>query len=297
MTRRNGADPIGYLLLLLSGLAFSLPLFFDPDLFDHKAVAYCLIISAVYMLIWPLIPTLIMVMLIRKKIRRGLCAVLAAALLVIGYTVVFLCYPSPVPQLTVVGSQGPFNDLRNASEILHDSSEPCTETGIHTVERNRIVDFGGVKLNQLERRSLSSDTGVRIPVPMQYNSGIYTVTYSPKTSLPLEIIPYDADCGENVIEWGMLMPEFMKPRHNQVCVFTRRLDRAFPLMRLQVFQGSQVYAEKTFRQPDTGVYPYLELPWDAKGIFEAQLFAVRTDYGKDRLYPISNRAAYTCPVS
>ncbi len=297
MTRRNGAVPIGSMLLIISGLAFWMPLYFNPDLFDHKAVAYCLIISAVYMLIWPMNPALIMVLTLRKKISRKVHAVLAAVFLVIGYLTVFQFYPAPVPQLTIVGSQGPFNDLRNASEILHDRSEPCTETGIHTVKLNRIVKLGSTRLNQLERRSLCSETGVRIPVPVRCNAGIYTVTYSPQTRLPLEIKPYDPDCGENVLEWGMLIPEILKPRHNQPCVYITQLDRAFPLMKLQIRQDGKVYSEKTFRDTDTGADRYLELPWDATGTFEAQLFAVQTGPGNDRLYPISNTAVYTCKES
>ena len=66
-------------------------------------------------------------------------------------------------------------------------------------------------------------------------------------------------------------------------------------MKMQIRKDGEVYREKVCT--GSGESFYLELPWDAKGTFEVQLFAVQTGTDNDRLYPISNKAVFTCPQS
>ena len=182
--RRNQAALFLYLYGLLASISFFLPLFFNPDVCSKNEVVLCLTAAAVYMLIWPFIPALPVFLILKKKYSLKPGAVAGIICLILNFLLMFQFYPEPLPQLTAVGRHSPFDDLRKASEILHDDSEPCTETCPYYVEVNRRGKLGSLRIPSLERDSLVSENGVRIPVNGRAYPGIFTVTYSQKTRLP-----------------------------------------------------------------------------------------------------------------
>ena len=284
--RRNQAALFLYLYGLLASISFFLPLFFNPDVCSKNEVVLCLTAAAVYMLIWPFIPALPVFLILKKKYSLKAGAVVGTICLILNFLLMFQFYPEPLPQLTAVGRHSSFDDLRKASEILHDDSEPCTETCPYYVEVNRRGKLGSLRIPSLERDSLVSENGVRIPVNGRAYPGIFTVTYSPKTRLPLDIQPYDPDCGENVVRWGATIPEILKPRNNQPAVYVDKLERPFQFMKIRITKNGAVFREENY---SSGGY-VMSITGNERGIYTAQLFAVDVGFGAERMYAISNQA-------
>ncbi|MBR3446854.1 MAG: hypothetical protein IKH27_03525 [Oscillospiraceae bacterium] len=283
MMRRNQSDAVGFLLLTVCFVLYLLPLLIKVDVFSWRAVAGIMIASAFYYLLWMFLPPLVILLSKRKDRSRKMRLIGAGVALLFTSGMVFRNCPTVMPMLYSVESVNPVRDIRKAISILNDDSEPVTEIcqcRVRQFRNSSVFPF-------LNRYALITESGAQIPVQRSL-PGLYTVTYSPETGMPVSVEPYDPECGENVIAWGALIPEIMEPRFNQSCVRVKKLDRPFPNMAMRIMKNGTVIQEARYYEGDAGFF--LALPPNLKGTFEAQLYSVTIGTGGDRYAPISNKA-------
>lgn len=283
MMRRNQSDAVGYLLLIVCFILYLLPLLIKVNVFSWRAVAGIMIASAFYYLLWMFLLPLFILLTERKERPLKIRLICAGISLLFTSGMVFQSCPTVMPELYRDETPNPVTEIQKANLILNDDSEPVTEISQCWVKQFRNTSV----FLFLNRYALITESGAQIPFQRAL-PGLYTVTYSPKTGMPVSVEPYDPECGENVIAWGAVIPEIMEPRFNQSCVRVKKLDRPFPNMAMRIMKNGTVIQEARYYEGDAGFF--LALPPNLEGTFEAQLFAVSNGPGGHRYAPISNKA-------
>lgn len=287
------------LTALLTVVLFAVSLWYRPDLYSAGSVAFVLISGALGPYVCGLFLALTAYFTMRRKMRRGVCAGIAAAVLVLAVLMLPLGYVSPLPQLS---GGSPTGDLRLAYAALHDDAAPVSETGFFSMitYRTRVIVDGRSRSSFILKKYALRSAGGDVIASRGEPSGLYTVSWSPVTHLPREITPYAPDCGENVVSWSRFSELYADwdARLPDLCfVRVDRLTHPFPEMRLVIAQNGETAAQKAVSGEDAqGVT--LALPDGLSGDFTAQLFAVFRDpaaAGGECLCPISNAAEYSVP--
>ncbi len=186
MMRRNQFDAVGYLLLTVCFVLYLLPLLIKVDVFSWRAVAGIMIASAFYYLLWMFLPPLVILLSKRKDRSRKMRLIGAGVVLLFSSGMVFRNCPTVMPQLYSGESANPVRDIRKAISILNDDSEPVTEIcqcRVRQFRNSSVFPF-------LNRYALITESGAQIPVQRSL-PGLYTVTYSPETGMPVSVEPYD----------------------------------------------------------------------------------------------------------
>ena len=282
------------LLSLLCGAAACINSFVSIDVYDGKAVAFRLIISAAASLLLCVFATASCYC--RNLTVRTLWLRLAATGLffVLSAGVVFSGYITPLPSLYAHGEDKatPFTDIRKAAEILFDSSEPCESFGFYscTTYNTFLTKASGIKSSSYV---LSSADGEEL-VSSGEGPGLYTVSYSPKTRLPYKIVTYDPNCGENVLVWKRVsdnIEDWTGKLPDIAYVQSEKLTHTFPRMMLRITKDGSTVKEEIYSEDSASVGAMPDTT--APGIYRAQLYAVFYDHmtlGTERLCPISNTA-------
>ena len=274
--------------------------FSQVDIYSRDAVAKALIACAALTVLCGIFAALSAWFYLREHSSRGRRALRAGCTLLLSETLLVLSYSSPLPQLS--GRRGqpctPVRDVQLAFEVLRDDSQPVTLTGLFSEKVYRLRLDRGHSMT-LRHYALCAENGAEIiSPPMQM--GIYTVTYSPATGLPVSIVPYDPDCGENTIVWLHLSDQvsdgWIEGIPDFAYVTCTSLDRPFPRMLLRISNGSETVAEKEFTGDAKPIQ--LMLTDTSPGSYSAQLFAVYQNVmtgGQYRIFPVSNAVTVENP--
>ena len=174
--------------MILCVMVYPVPVMLKVDVFSKRSVVFALIFTAVYMLIWSVLPALITYFGLKKKRSRKMRLLFAAGMFAISEAIVFLCYPTTMPQLYGIDSPNPVRELQNAFLILDDDSEPVTVICKCTVRRYLVTSDSKYRDVFPVRYALCLESGLEIPCN-HVKEGDYTVTYSPVTKLPVSVIP------------------------------------------------------------------------------------------------------------
>lgn len=274
--------------------------FSQVDLYSRNAVAKALIACAALTVLCGIFAALSAWFYLREHSSRGRRALRAVCTLLIAETLLVLSYSSPVPQLS--GRRGqpctPVRDVQLALEVLHDDSQPVTLTGLFSEKVYRLR-FAPRHSMTSRHYALCAENGDEIISPAS-RIGIYTVTYSPATGLPVSIVPYDPNCGENTIVWRHLSDQvsdgWIEGIPDFAYVTYTALGRPFPRMLLRISNGSETVAEKEFTDDSKPIQ--LMLTDTSPGSYSAQLFAVYQNAmtgGQYRVFPVSNAVTVENP--
>lgn len=286
------------ILTLICGIGIVLNPLTDLDVYNRKIIAFRLILSAVLNVLFGIFITFTFYYLFRGIRSRKLRLAVVAFILVVTETLYFSQYITPLQPVYTSSDPhpNPVLDIQKAFEILNEDEEPVEVFGFfscipyHTFLTN-------MKSNTLKetRYTLRSEDGTEI-ISSGESTGIYTVTYAPKTHLPYEIIPYDPECGENELTWEYFSDqaeEWASEFPDLPYVRSVKLTRTFPRMLLRITKDNSIIKEQYYEKDCTDIS--LALGSLESGIYTAQLFAVFNDsaaFGIERFCPISNTAAF-----
>ncbi len=270
------------------------------DLFNRNSIAAALLASAALTVMGGIFAALSGWFYLREHSSRGRRALRAGFTLLIAEGLLVLSYVSPVPQLTWRRGEycTPVRDVQLAFAVLHDESQPLTHTGLFA-EKVYQVRYDRRHSMTYRHFALRAENGTEILSPSM-RTGIYTVTYSLVTGLPVSIVPYDPDCGENTLVWHHLSDQvsdgWIEGIPDFAYVTCETLERPFPRMLLRLTKGGETVAEKEFTGDSEPIR--LMLTDTAPGSCTAQLFAVYQNAmtgGQYRTFPISNAAVTETP--
>ena len=266
----------------------------DINIYNHNAIAIRLIFSAFLTLFIGILVSLAILFYKLENRSRKVRLISSLITFILMELFLFTGYVAPIPQLYGNIGTNPIKDIQEAMYILSDDGKSVTVNGIFSPVSYK---YGITEGLYVYHYTLQGEDGTEF-ISNGEQVGIYTITYSSKTGLPKQIIPYDYNCGENILKWydySEIYPEWTSngfPPVKNVC--SLKLDFPYPLMKLQITHNGEVIESKTYRNENNsvGLSQYIT----QSGTYIAQLYAVYYDpsgYGKEYLIPISNVAELT----
>lgn len=289
------ASPVVCIILasLCAVIVLILP-HFDINIYHHTEIAKKLILSSFLTIFIGILISLTVLFYKAKNRSRKVRLISSIITFILMESFLFTVYVAPVPQLYESAGTNPIKDIKKAMCILGDDSESVTVTGFFSSVSHK---YGITEGLYVYHHALQDEDGTEF-ISNGEQTGIYTITYSLKTGLPKEIIPYDYNCGENILKWydySEICPEWASsefPPVKNIC--SLKLESPYPLMKLQITHNGEVTESKTYKNENTSVGSSQYLT--QSGTYVAQLYAVYHDptaYGTEVLIPISNAAELT----